>query len=170
MWLADGMIVNPCFNATDPSFGLSLSMDNTTQKIYMADTGLLITHAFKNHTFTGNELYKAILFDRLTVNEGMLMENIVSQMLRVNGHNLFFYSRVDKTNRENHMEIDFLIAHENKISPIEVKSSAYKKHSSLDKFTNRFKPKLSTPFILYPKDVLIKNDVVHLPLYMAMFM
>jgi len=170
MWLNDGMIVNPCYNATDPSFGLSLSMDNTTQKIYMADTGLLVTHAFKNHTFTGNEMYKAILFDKLNVNEGMLMENIAAQMLRANGHRLFFYSRVDKARRENHMEIDFLITYKNKISPIEVKSSAYKKHTSLDKFVKRFKPKLSEPLILYQKDFLLKDDVVHLPIYMAMFL
>jgi len=170
MWLADGMIVNPCYNATDPHFGLSLSMDHTTQKIYMADTGLLVTHAFKNHTFTGNALYKAILFDKLNVNEGMLMENIVSQMLRVNGHRLFFYSRVDKNNRENHMEIDFLITHKNKISPIEVKSSFYKKHSSLDKFMNRFASKLSESFILYQKDLMHKDGVTHLPIYMAMFL
>ncbi|MCL2604557.1 MAG: AAA family ATPase [Defluviitaleaceae bacterium] len=170
MWLSDGMIVNPCYNATDPNFGLSLSMDHTTQKIYMADTGLLVTHAFNNHTFTGNELYKAILFDKLNVNEGMLMENVVSQMLRVNGHRLFFYSRVDKTKRENHMEIDFLINHKNKISPIEVKSSSHKKHTSLDKFMNRFKPKLSDPFILYQKDFLLKDGVMHLPIYMTMFL
>ncbi|MCL1882914.1 MAG: AAA family ATPase [Defluviitaleaceae bacterium] len=170
MWLADGMIVNPCYNATDPSFGLSLSMDYTTQKIYMADTGLLVSHAFRNHTFTGNELYKAILFDKLNVNEGMLMENVVSQMLRVNGHRLFFYSRVDRAKRENHMEIDFLITHKNKISPLEVKSSSYKKHSSLDKFMNRFKPKLSESFILYQKDLSLKDNVIHLPIYMAMFL
>lgn len=98
------------------------------------------------------------------------MENVVSQMLRVNGHYLFFYSRVDKVKRENHMEIDFLITHKNKVSPIEVKSASYKKHSSLDKFMSRFKSKLSESFILYQKDFLFKDGVVHLPIYMTMFL
>jgi predicted AAA+ superfamily ATPase len=110
MWLADAMIINPCFNATDPHVGLALSGDHTTQKIYMADTGLLVTHAFRDNEYVGNELYRAILLDKLNVNEGMLMENAVAQMLRSNGHHLYFYSRVDKDNRQNMMEIDFLIA------------------------------------------------------------
>ena len=94
MWLCDAMIVNPCFNATDPNVGLALSGDHTTQKIYMADTGLLVTHAFQDSTFSDNELYRAILFDRININEGMLVENAVAQMLRANGHRLYFYSRV----------------------------------------------------------------------------
>ena len=170
MWLSDGMIINPCFNATDPNYGLSLSLDHTTQKVYMADTGLLVTHAFRNRSFTSNELYRAVLFDKLSVNEGMLTENIVSQMLRVNEHRLFFYSRVDTNKRENNMEIDFLISHNGKISPVEVKSSVYKQHSSLDKFMKKFKPKLSEPFIIYQKDLLIKDGVTHLPIYMAMLL
>ena len=170
MWLSDGMIVNPCFNATDPNYGLSLSMDHTTQKIYMADTGLLVTHAFWDRAFTSNELYKAILFDKLSVNEGMLMENIVSQMLRVNEHRLYFYSRVDTNKRENNMEIDFLLSKNSKISPVEVKSSVYTQHSSLDKLIKKFKPKLGESFIVYQKDLLIKNGVTHLPIYMTMFL
>lgn len=170
MWLSDGMIVNPCFNATDPGYGLSLSMDHNTQKIYMSDTGLLVTHTFWNRSYTGNELYKAILFDKININEGMLMENIVSQMMKVNAHRLFFYSRVDTNKRENNMEIDFLLTHQNKISPVEVKSSVYKQHSSLNKFMEKFKQKLGEPFILYQKDLLVKDGVTHLPLYMAMFL
>ena len=103
------MVVNNCYNATDPGVGLALSADHATQKCYMADTGLLISHTFMDRPYIENELYKAILFDRLGINEGMIMENIAAQMLRSAGHKLYFYSRYDKEHRENHMEIDFLI-------------------------------------------------------------
>ena len=170
VWLNEAMIVNTCFNATDPSIGLALSADYTSQKCYMADTGLLITHAFMDSPYIENELYKAILFDKLSINEGMVMENIAAQMLRRNGHKPYFYSRNDKVNRENHMEIDFLITEKKKIAPIEVKSGSYKSHSSLDKFRKKFSSKLSASYILHTKDVMIKDDIIHLPIYMAMFL
>ena len=170
IWLNEAMVVNACFNATDPNVGLALSADYATQKCYMADTGLLVTHTFMDRSFTDNELYKAILFDKLDVNEGMIMENIVAQMLRRNGHKLYFYSRSDSENRENHMEIDFLITENKKIAPIEVKSANYRSHSSLDKFRKRFSDKIGVSYILYPKDVMHKDGVWHLPLYMAMFL
>lgn len=170
VWLNEAMIVNACFNATDPNVGLALSQDNTTQKCYMADTGLLVTHTFMDSSFTDNELYQAILFDKLDINEGMLMENVVAQMLRQNGHKLYFYSRYDNIVRENHMEIDFLITQKKKVCPIEVKSANYQNHSSLDKFRKKFSSKIGTPYILYPKDVMEKDGIWHLPLYMAMFL
>ena len=170
IWLNEAMIVNACFNATDPGVGLALSADHATQKCYMADTGLLVTHTFMDRSFTDNELYKAILFDKLDVNEGMIMENIVAQMLRRNGHKLYFYSRSDSENRENHMEIDFLITENKKIAPIEVKSANYRSRSSLDKFRKKFSQKIGASYILYPKDVMQKDGVWHLPLYMAMFL
>jgi len=170
MWLTDGMIANSCFNATDPGHGLALSFDHSTHKLYMADTGLLVTHAFANKKYTQNSLYEAILKDKLRINEGMLMENIAAQMLRSRGHRLFFYSRADSSNRANTMEIDFLIDIDGKICPVEVKSSVYKNHSSLDKFRCKFKRSLGDAYILYKKDVMIKDSVIHLPLYMAMFL
>lgn len=170
IWLNEAMVVNACFNATDPNVGLALSADYSTQKCYMADTGLLVTHTFMDTAFTDNELYKAILFDKLDINEGMIMENIVAQMLRQNGHKLYFYSRCDSSNRENHMEIDFLITESKKISPVEVKSGNYRSHSSLDKFRKKFASKIGTPYILYSKDVMEKDGIWHLPLYMAMFL
>lgn len=170
IWLHEAMIVNNCFNATDPNIGLALSADDTTQKCYMADTGLLVTHTFMDVPFTENELYKAILFDKLNINEGMIMENVVAQMLRSKGHKLYFYSRTDKINRENHMEIDFIITEGKKISPIEVKSNNYNSHSSLDKFKNKFSSKIGNSYILYSKDVMIKDGIIHLPFYMSMFL
>lgn len=170
IWLNEAMIINCCFNATDPNVGLEISADHTAQKCYMADTGLLVTQTFFDTSFTDNELYKAILFDKLNLNEGMIMENVVAQMLRFNGHKLYFYSRCDKENRENHMEIDFLITKNHKISPIEVKSSNYTNHSSLDKFKSKFSSKIGNSYILYSKDLMIKNGIIHLPFYMAIFL
>ena len=97
----------------------------------MADTGLLFSHAFSDKELTEEEIYKAVLFDRLSLNEGMFLENIVAQMLRCRGNRLFFYSCSDRENKENRMEIDFLIREGKRISPVEVKSSAYNRHSSL---------------------------------------
>lgn len=167
IWLNEAMVVNACFNATDPHVGLALSADNTTQKCYMADTGLLVTHTFQDKKYTDNELYRAILFDKMNINEGMLMENIVAQMLRLKRERLYFYSRSDNQNRENHMEIDFLITEGKKIAPVEVKSGNYRVHSSLDKFRRHFSSVIGNAYILYTKDVMIKDGVIHLPLYMA---
>ena len=170
VWLNESMIVNTCFNATDPNVGLALSADHSTQKCYMADTGLLVTQTFMDKAFKENGLYRAILFDKLSINEGMIMENVVAQMLRTNGHKLYFYSRTDATNRKNDMEIDFLITEGNKICPIEVKSNNYVSHSSLDKFRDKFSSKIGNSYILYSKDVLVKDGIIHLPIYMAMFL
>lgn len=170
VWLNESMIVNTCFNATDPNVGLALSADHSTQKCYMADTGLLVTQTFMDKAFTENGLYRAILFDKLSINEGMIMENVVAQMLRTNGHKLYFYSRTDATNRKNDMEIDFLITEGKKICPIEVKSNNYVSHSSLNKFRDKFSSKIGNSYILYSKDVIVKDGIIHLPIYMAMFL
>ena len=167
IWLNEAMVVNTCFNATDPHVGLALSADNATQKCYMADTGLLVTHTFRDKKFTDNELYRAILFDKLNINEGMLIENIVAQMLRLKRERLYFYSRSDSQKRENHLEIDFLITEGKKIASVEVKSGNYRSHASLDKFRRHFSSVIGSSYILYTKDVMIKDGIIHLPLYMA---
>ena len=169
IWLSKSMIVNRCLNATDPTVGLAMSCDHTTQKCYMGDTGLLVSQVFRDDEFADNTLYKSILLDKLYVNEGMLMENIVAQMLRCRGYQLFFYSRSDSQNRQNTMEIDFLISNHQKIQPVEVKSSAYRSHSSLSKFIDKFGKRLGEKYILYQKDLMIKDGIIHIPVYMAMF-
>ena len=167
IWLHEAMVVNACFNATDPHIGLALSADNATPKCYMADTGLLVTHTFQDKNYTDNELYRAILFDKLNINQGMLTENIVAQMLRHRRPRLYFYSRSDSRNRTNHIKIDFLITQGKKIAPIEVKSGNYRTHVSLDKFRKKFSSVLGNSYILYTKDVMVKDGIIHLPLYMA---
>lgn len=170
LWLNEAMIVNNCYNVTDPSAGLALSAEESTFKCYMGDTGLLVTLAFMDMPYAQNELYRAVLFDKMSINEGMLTENIVAQLLRSRGRKLYFYSRSDAAHRENHMEIDFLISENKKIAPIEVKSSQYRQHVSLDKFMAKFKGRYSQAYILYTKDLAMKNGILHLPVYMAMFL
>lgn len=170
IWLNEAMIVNTCFNATEPTIGLNLNTERTTQKCYMADTGLLVTHTFSDDDFSDNELYRDILLDKLNVNEGMIFENVVAQELRSHGHKLFFFSRSDSSKRENDMEIDFLIRQKRKICPIEVKSASYQHHASLDKFCKKYSETLGQSYILYTKDVMEKNGILHLPVYMAMLL
>jgi predicted AAA+ superfamily ATPase len=127
-WLDDAMIINTCYNSSEPSIGLKLNMDRLTLKCYFADTGLLISHAFDEKGIVSEELYKKLLFGKLEVNKGMIIENIVAQMLVASGHKLYFYSNPSRNDRGSRMEIDFLIAKSkisdrHNISPIEVKSS-----------------------------------------------
>ena len=166
-WLGESMIVNLCFNTTDPSLGLALTEQETNVKCYAGDTGLLVTQAFESKPYLDNEIYRAILLDKLNVNEGMIMENFVAQSLRSSGYGLYFYSVNDDKNRMNDMEVDFIIAQGDKLNPIEVKSSEYNKHSSIDKFKAKFKKKVGTRYVLHTKDLKVEDDVVYLPLYMA---
>lgn len=170
VWLDEAMVVNTCFNAADPTGVLTMSADHSTLKCYLGDTGLLTTLAFWDQSYRDNDLYQAILLDKMNVNEGMLAENVVAQMLRAANHQLFFYSRSDSQNRANTMEIDFLVPHGRKICPIEVKSGRYQRHTSLDKFRTKFGTNLGQSYILYTKDLMEKDGILHLPLYMAMFL
>ncbi|MGL4484322.1 MAG: ATP-binding protein [Anaerovoracaceae bacterium] len=168
IWLIEANIINAAFNVTDPMIGLRLTQEENTMKCYLADTGLLYTHTFKGQK--SEEFYKKVLFDKLSLNEGMLMENIVAQMLMTAGHHLNYYSKIDTENSANTMEIDFLIEEEGKISPIEVKSSSYTAHKSLDKFTSKFKKRIGKKYIIYTKDFKILEDIICLPIYMTMFL
>ena len=169
-WLDESRIVNIARNATDPDIALAMSEDFETQKLYSSDAGLLITQAFANRPYTENELYRALMLDKLSVNEGMVAENAVAQALRANGTELYFYSRPDRGDGEGRMEIDFLIRRGDAICPVEVKSGAYQHHASLDKFMRKFGSRIGDAYILYTKDLMTKNGINHLPLYMAMFL
>ena len=171
-WLKDAMIINPCYNTTEPSIGLKLNMDYMTLKCYMADTGLLISHSFDENGIVTEEVYKKILFDKLDFNEGMIMENVVAQMLVASGHKLYFYSNPSREDSASRMEIDFLIAKSkissrHNISPIEVKSGKNYTLSSLKKFMNKYKEQLYIPYIIHTGDFKEENRVVYLPIYMT---
>lgn len=193
LWLSDAMIVNPCVNSTDPRVGLSMNKDLTTQKIYMADTGLLITQCLDDDEMTSEDIYKSLLLGKLGINEGMFAENVVAQCLRANGRNLYFYSRprskgenVEPDNEgedvqtvgeddveiveegwDTPIEIDFLIRRNKKICLLEVKSSDHVNHSSLDRFMNRFGKVLGQSYLLYTKDVKKEGGILYLPIYMV---
>ena len=170
MWMSESKIVNHCFNSTDPNIGINLNTERTTLKCYMADIGLLITHAIEDGTFLEEEVLKAVMFDRIGINEGMLLENVVAQMLVANGHKLFFFSKVDKEDFHNNIEIDFLVRNRKKICPIEVKSASYKKHTSLDRFGEKYSDKVGKKYIVYTKDLLKDGDVLCVPVYMASYL
>ncbi len=171
-WLKEADVVNICYGATEPSIGLSMKLDDSTLKLYMADTGLLISHAFSEKQLMGEELIKKLLLGKLEVNEGMWVENIVAQMLRAAGHRLYFFSSYSKQDAADTMEIDFLIAKpvltsRHNISPIEVKSSAGYRLSSLKKCIQKYGEQLSTPYVLHSGDVKVEEGIAFLPLYMT---
>lgn len=171
-WLSDAMIVNMAYNTTEPSIGLGLNTDSTTLKCYMADTGLLISHAFNENAIVAEALYTKLLTDKLEFNSGMIIENIVAQMLRASGHRLFFFSKYNKENAEDRMEIDFLIAKDrittrHNISPIEVKSTNRYTLSSLKKCIAKYGNYLATPYVIHTSDLKIEDGITYLPLYMA---
>ena len=171
-WLDDAMIINSCYNTTEPNVGLNLNKDNNTMKCYMADTGLLISHAFDANEIVSEDLYRKILLDKLEMNSGMIVENIVAQMLRTAGHKLFFYSNASMTDKDSRMEIDFLIAKSkittrHNISPIEVKSSARYTLTSLRKCIAKYGSYLSTAYVIHPADLKEEDNIIYLPLYMC---
>ncbi len=171
-WLADAMIMNGCYNSTSPDIGLKLNMDRMTMKCYMADTGLLISHAFDENTLVSEEVYKKILFDKLEVNMGMVIENMTAQMLTAAGHKLYFYSNPARDDLTSRMEIDFLVAKRqitkgHNMSPIEVKSGKNYTLRSLTRFMAKYASQLYTPYVLHPLDVKEDAGIVYLPLYMT---
>ena len=171
-WLDDAMIINSCYNTTEPNVGLNLNKDTNTMKCYMADTGLLISHAFDANEIVSEDLYRKILLDKLEMNSGMIVENIVAQMLRTAGHKLFFYSNSSMTDKDSRMEIDFLIAKSkittrHNISPIEVKSSVRYTLTSLRKCIAKYGSCLSTAYVIHPADLKEEDNIVYLPLYMC---
>lgn len=173
-WLADARIANICYAAADPSVGLALNMEQSALKCYMADTGLLVTLAFSDNDETGDEVYRAVLLDDIGINEGMLVENVVAQMLTAAGHRLFFYSQSGKAPGEERMEIDFLVvrpfkdaAGKPRVSPIEVKSPGQYGTTSLDRFAARFGKRVGIQYVLHPKQLSIEDGRIYLPLYMG---
>ena len=173
-WLEESQVINICWGATEPSLGLRMKMDTQQLKCYMADTGLLISLAFDEKTIVSEEIYKKLLLDKLEINKGMLVENIVAQMLRASGHRLYFYSQYSNT-ADDRMEIDFLIqkptiSNRHNISPIEVKSSTRYTLTSLGKFVKKYNSQLHVPYVIHYQDLKCENGIVFLPIYMTPFL
>ena len=171
-WLRDAKMVNLAFNTTEPSIGLGLKQKDNSLKCYMNDTGLMISHAFNERGIVSEQLYQKILKDKLEINAGMLMENIVAQMLVANDCKLFFYSNSSRENKDDRMEIDFLIAKStitsrHNISPIEVKSSTGFSTVSMEKCLKKYSTHLSQAYIVHTGDVERDGDYLYIPLYMV---
>jgi predicted AAA+ superfamily ATPase len=170
-WLDESRVANFCYASTEPSIALAMTQDDSKLKIYMADTGLLVSMAFSQKALEGG-VYEKILRDKLEFNKGMLVENLVAQLLRASGHPLYFYSSNSKEQREDVMEIDFLICKEeltnrHNICPIEVKSTHSYKVTSLTRYMKKFEPYISTAYVLHTGDVKVEDGITYLPLYMA---
>ena len=163
--LEDSKTVLVSYHADDPNVGMSLTKDISKYKLYVSDTGLFITMVFWDKSFTENVIYRKLLADKLEANLGYVYENLVAQMLTATGNNLFYYT-FEKDEKHSY-EIDFLLSRGSKICPVEVKSSGYRTHASLDAFRNKFSSRIKLSYILYTKDVQKDGDLLFLPFYMA---
>lgn len=175
LWLREAMTVNIAYNATEPVVGLKANADKTTIKCYMADTGLLLSHTFDENELAAGNIHRRVLCDEIEMNEGMLVENVVAQMLRAAGHKLYFFSRGRGAMPEGAMEIDFLLARtavgrRRNIYAVEVKGGKNTKHVSLDKFRSKYRNDIGGSFLLHTKDIAEKDGITYLPLYMAAFL
>lgn len=170
-WLSDSMVANECRRANDPNVGLSLTESDTYIKCYMGDTGLLVSHAFDENELLEDEVYKQILAGKLGLNEGMLYENVIAQMLVANGHRLFFYTHYSAEKKRNDIEIDFIISNNSKTKyrmfPIEVKSSSNYSVTSLNKFKEKYKSRIGCCYIIHPRNLIMKDDILCIPPYMT---
>ena len=167
--LRESRTINMAYHANDPGVGMSLSMDVSKYKMYVADTGLFITLAFKDKDFTENIIYQKLMSDKLDANLGYVYENMVAQMLTAAGNRLFYYTFHTETGKHNY-EIDFLLSRGNKICPIEVKSSGYKRHASLDAFCQKFSNRVLQRYLIYTKDLQKDEQTLFLPVYLTQFL
>ncbi len=167
--MKDSKTVLVSYHANNPGAGLSAVKDLTKFKLFVCDTGLFTTLMFKDRNFTDNIIYEKLLNDKLPANLGYLYENIVAQMLTAEGNELFYYTFPNESTKHNY-EIDFLLARQNKICPLEVKSSGYKTHASLDAFYKKFSSQIYKRYLVYTKDIRKDQDVFCLPVYMTAFL
>ena len=167
--IKESMVVNMAYHANDPSVGMSLHKNPERYKMFLSDTGLFITLAFWDKKFTDNIIYNKLLSDKLSADLGYIYENIIAQMLKSAGHELYYYTFPTDSGKHNY-EVDFLINNEDKICPIEVKSSGYKTHASIDAFCRKFSSRIRYKYLVYTKDLHKDKDVLCIPAYMTMFL
>lgn len=167
--MADSKTINVAYHSDDPNVGMALTKDVERFKMYACDTGLFVTMAFRDKALTEESIYNKLLNDKLSTNLGYIYENVVAQMLRTAGNDLY-YTTMKKDDNKGYYEVDFLISRGNKLWPIEVKSSGYKTHKSIDKFAQKYTNRTGTKVIIYTKDLFQKGDTLYLPVYMTMFL
>lgn len=167
--LKDSKTVLVSYYANDPNAGMSNNKDLGKFKLFLSDTGLFTTLMFKDRDFTENIIYEKLLNDKLSANLGYLYENAVAQILTANGDALFYHTFMNESTRRNY-EIDFILARKNKVCPIEVKSSGYKTHASLDAFSRKFSDRILDKYLIYTKDFAKDEDIFCLPIYLVQFL
>lgn len=167
--LRESMTVNIAYHANDPGVGMSLNKNLNKYKIYVGDTGLFVTLSFKDKAFTENVIYQKLMNDKLEANLGYVYENAVAQMLTASDNKLFYYTFPTETGKHNY-EVDFLLSRGNKICPIEVKSSGYKRHASLDAFCSKYSGRVSSRYLLYTKDFQQDGNTTFFPVYLTPFL
>lgn len=167
--LKESMTVNMANHVSDPNAGMSLFKDLNRYKLFLADTGLFVTLAFRDKDFTENVIYQKLWNDKLSTNLGYLYENVVAQMLRAAGNELFYHTWPTENGKRNY-EIDFLLARKNKVCPVEVKSSGYSTHASLDAFFMKYPDRILDQYLVYSKDIKKEKGILYLPFYMTMFL
>lgn len=164
--LEDSRTVLVSYHANDPNVGMSLTKDTMKYKLYVSDTGLFVTMVFWDRDFAENVIYRKLLSDKLDANLGYVYENLVAQMLAASGNNLFYYTF--EKDIKHYYEVDFLLSRAGKICPVEVKSSGYRTHASLDAFRSKFSARIRQSYLLYTKDLMKgEEDLLYLPFYMA---
>lgn len=164
--MEESRVANIAYHTNDPNVGLALTKDLQRYKMYASDTGLFITLAFKSKSFTDNVIYQKLLSDKLDANLGYVYENVVAQMLKVSGKDLYYHT-ILKLDGKGYYEIDFLLSDGSKVSPIEVKSSGYKAHTSLDKFSEKYSSRITHKYLVYTKDLKKDGDTLCVPIYMV---
>lgn len=154
-----------CYNCTDPNVGMSATKDLGRYKMFLADTGLFVTLCFWDKAYTENVIYDKLLNDKLDANLGYVYENLVAQMLASAGNNLFYY--VWQKDEKHYYEVDFLLSRGNKLCPIEVKSSGYKSHTSLDAFCKKYSKYVGNRYLVYTKGLRKDGEMLMVPVYMT---
>ncbi len=167
--MRDSGVVLISKHANDPNVGLSLHEDNRQYKMFLNDTGLFVTLAFWDKEITENTLYQKLLADKLSADLGYVYENVVAQMLKSAGNELYYHTWPTESGKHNY-EIDFLLSRGDKICPIEVKSSGYKAHASLDDFQRKYSRRILHRYLLYTKDMRKDTDIFMLPVFLTMFL
>lgn len=167
--MEDSQTVIFAHHADDPNVGMPMHTDYNQYKLYLGDTGLFVTLAFWDKSATENVIYQKLLFDKLSADLGYVYENLVAQMLVAAGNRLFYHTWPTE-NRKHNYEIDFILSRGNNICPIEVKSSGYKAHISLDEFQKKFSSRIGSRYIVYPKDLRKDHELLCVPVYMTMFL
>lgn len=167
--MEDSQVVMIAHHSNDPNVGLPLHEDSDRYKMYLNDTGLFITLAFRDKDITENVIYQKLLNDKLSADLGYVYENVVAQMLKASGNELFYHSWPTESGKHNY-EIDFLLPRGSKVCPIEVKSSGYKTHASLDAFMKKYPERTAQGYLLYTKDMRKDSQILLTPVFMTMFL